>query len=297
MRKSLLIGLLSFVAAAQPPKITYQTPNTFYLGENITPLEPVNSGGIVEQARIVTTFAGAGIPGSADGQGALASFNLPTVVTIGNGILYVVDRSNNKIRKITEDGNVSTFAGTGAFGSADGAGNAATFFYPDGAVADSQGNLFVSDQSNHKIRKITPDGIVTTFAGSGSIGPVDGQGAEASFYYPAGMAIDNADNLYIADYGNNKIRKITAAGLVTTFAGTGAAGAANAPALAATFNGPTGVAVDADGNVFVADYYNHMIRKIALSGDVSTIAGSGIEGFADGTAAESQFDHPAIVTV
>ncbi len=299
MKKITFFSLLALnLSLAQAPNITYNNPNDFTIGQAVAPLLPSNTGGAVTVGTYVSTFAGSGNVGSADGLGTVAGFNLPTVVTIDNsGILYVVDRSNHKIRKITPEGEVSTFAGSGFSGSADGLGTAASFRYPDGAVADSNGNLFVTDQSNHKIRKITPDGNVATFAGTGSIGAVDAVGTDASFYYPAGMAVDASDNLYIADYGNNKIRKITPDAVVTTYAGTGVAGSADGPALEAQFNGATGVAVDPDGNVFVADYYNHLIRKISFDGNVTTIAGSGAEGFADGNGTLAVFDHPAIVAI
>ncbi|HNP32351.1 MAG TPA: hypothetical protein PKN96_03570, partial [Flavobacterium sp.] len=264
MKKITLCLLLALnLAYSQAPNISYNTPNVFTVGQSITNLNPTNTGGIVIAQTLVSTFAGSGSVGSVNANGTSASFNLPTVVTLdSSGNVFVVDRSNHKIRKITPNGDVTTFAGSGSIGSADGVGTAASFKYPDGAVFDSHDNLFVSDQSNHKIRKITPDGTVSTFAGSGSIGAVDAVGTAASFYYPAGMAVDADDNLYVADYGNNKIRKITPDGTVTTFAGTGVAGVAEGDVSTAQFNGATGVCVDSFGNVFVADYYNNKIRKI-----------------------------------
>lgn len=283
---------------SQPPNIYYTTPNVFTVGQSIPSLIPTTSGGNVIDQTLVSTFAGSGSVGSADANGTSSSFNLPTVVTIDSfGNIFVVDRSNHKIRKITPTGDVTTFAGSGIAGSADGIGTVASFRYPDGAVFDSNDNLFISDQSNHKIRKITPDGTVTTFAGSGTIGSADGSGTAATFYYPAGMAVDANDNLLVADYGNNKIRKITPDGTVSTFAGTGVAGAAEGTVLTAQFNGATGVCVDSFGNVFVADYYNNKIRKIDNLGNVSTFAGSGAIGSADGIGTAASFYYPAIVSV
>jgi sugar lactone lactonase YvrE len=299
MKKILLCFLLTVnLLHSQTPNISYTSPNIFNVGESISPLTPNNSGGSVISGRIVSTFAGSGSVGSADGNGTTASFNLPTVVTLDSfENIFVVDRMNNKIRKITPDGTVSTFAGSGANGSADGDASTASFHYPDGAVFDSQNNLFVSDQSNHKIRKITPDGTVSTFAGTGVIGSTDGAGNIASFYYPAGMSVDANDNIYVADYGNNKIRKITQDGTVATFAGTGIAGSADGTVLTAQFNGATGLGIDSYGNVFVADYYNNKIRKIDTNGDVTTVAGSGTIGSADGFGANATFYYPAIVAV
>ncbi len=298
MNKSHLILLFTIaIGYSQAPNISYITPTSFALNSNNN-LAPTNTGGEVQAGRIVTTFAGSGTMGAADGVGTEASFNLPTVVTLDSQQnIYVVDRSNNKIRKITPTGTVTTVAGTGDFGSTDGLALEATFFYPDGAVVDSQDNLFVSDQSNHTIRKITPDGWVTTFAGTGNYGDVDGPGATAQFYYPAGMAIDTNDILYVADYGNHKIRKITPDGIVSTLAGTGEMGAANGTTETAQFNGPTGVGVDSQGTVFVADYYNHSIRKITTAGQVTTLAGNGTIGHDDGMGENARFYNPAIVAV
>lgn len=280
----------------QAPQISYATPNIFTLNEAINPLMASNTGGIIPTEPVVSTLAGTGTSGAEDGLGSAARFNLPTVVTIDlqNNII-VVDRSNHKIRRITSDGTVSTIAGTGAIGSNDGPGNTATFKYPDGAVVDSQGNIFISDQSNHKIRKITPSGTVSTFAGSGVAGFLDGIGTSAKFYYPAGMAIDGNDNLYVADYSNNRIRKITPVGLVTTYAGIAAAGNVDGNSSVARFNGPTGVCLDPLGNVYVADYGNHKVRKIDIMGQVSTIAGTGISGATDALGTSASFNHPAIV--
>lgn len=282
----------------QAPQISYTTPNTFLVNQTIVPLVPNNTGGLVPNQPLVFTFAGTGVIGATDGTGTVASFNLPTVVTTYNSnTVVVVDRSNHKIRKITADGTVTTLAGTGAIGALDGPALLATFRYPDGAVADSQGNIFISDQSNHKIRKIDTNGMVSTFAGSGVAGFLDGAGTTAKFYYPAGMAIDADDNLYVADFSNHRIRKITPGGVVTTYAGLAAAGAVDGNVSVAKFNGPTGVCVDASGNVFVADYYNQKIRKIDVFGNVTTVAGTGIAGATDGPAATATFNYPAIVAV
>lgn len=298
--KKITIGLLLMLnhIYSQAPNISYTTPNTFTVNQTITNLEPTNTGGNILAQTLVSTFAGSGSIGSADGNGIVASFNLPTVVTIDSfGNIFVVDRNNHKIRKITATGDVTTFAGSGAIGSDDGVGVAATFRYPDGAVFDSHNNLYISDQSNHKIRKITPDGTVSTFAGTGVIGATDGPGNTARFYYPAGMAVDADDTILVADFGNNKIRKITPDGTVSTYAGTGVAGSIDGTVLTAQFNGATGVCVDRVGNVFVADYYSNKIRKINTSGDVSTVAGSGSIGDADGLGTAANFYYPAIVSI
>jgi sugar lactone lactonase YvrE len=177
---------------------------------------------------VVTTIAGVLLNGgSADGIGTAARFWTPSgLVVLPSGDIYVADQHNHTIRKIAPGAAggvvVTTFAGTaGVQGSADGAGAAARFYHPFAIAVDSQGNLFVTDKENRKIRKITPEGVVSTFAGSGVHDSVDGTGTAASFRYPAGIAIDSADNVYVAE--GNAIRKITPAGVVTTFAGQAAA--------------------------------------------------------------------------
>lgn len=160
--------------------------------------------------------------------------------------------SNYKIRKITPDGVVTTFAGSGAMGAADGKGTMASFNLPIDVATDAKGNIYVADQGN-KIRKITPDGVVSTLAGSGAQGDADGKGAAASFYDPTGIGLDASGNIYVADYGNNKIRKVTQQGVVTTLAGTGVFGSDNGSGASATFKGPHDVAVDSYGRIFVVE--------------------------------------------
>ena len=198
------------------------------------------------------------------------------------GNVYVADYGNSKIRKITPAGVVAAFAGSGAQGDADGTASAASFNYPESVAVDSAGNVYVADYGNDEIRKITRAGVVTTFAGSGAPGDADGTGSAASFNGPEGIAVDSAGNVYVADYGNNKIRKITPAGVVTTLAGSGAQGDAGGTGSAASFDGPEGVAVDSADNVYVGDEFNNDIRKITSAGVVTTFAGSGAQGGADG---------------
>jgi prepilin-type N-terminal cleavage/methylation domain-containing protein len=197
--------------------------------------------------------------------------------------------SNNNSNGVT----VSTFAGSGTAGYLDGTGTAAQFNQPYGLAFDSTGNLYVADLQNHRIRRITPSGVVTTFAGSGVNGNVNGTGTAAQFNYPAGIAVDSAGNVYVADNGNRRIRKISPGGVVTTLAGSGAAGFADGTGVAALFNGPTGIAVDSAANVYVADRGNHRIRKITPGGVVTTIAGTGVLGFADGLGSTAQFYNPS----
>ncbi|HRG47185.1 MAG TPA: kelch repeat-containing protein [Leptospiraceae bacterium] len=246
----------------------------------------------------VSTFAGSGITGSTDATGTAASFNLPSGVTVdSSGNLFVADRSSNKIRKITSAGVVTTLAGSGVAGSFDATGTAATFSSPYGVTADNSGNLYVADTSSNKIRKITSAGVVTTLAGSGSNGSFDATGTAATFSSPFGITIDSSGNLFVADTGINKIRKITSAGVVTTLAGSGTTGSTDATGTAASFNLPRGVMVDSSGNLFVADASSNKIRKITSAGVVTTLAGSGIASSIDSTGTAATFSLPSGVTI
>jgi len=240
----------------------------------------------------VTSLAGS-IAGYANGIGLAAQFSNPNgVATDSEGNVYVADTSNSKIRKITPAGMVSTLAGS-TQGFADGAGATAKFSNPIGVATDAAGNVYVADTYNSKIRKISPDGMVSTIAGS-TQGFADGIGDVARFSLPSRIAIDAADNIYVADTGNYKIRKITPAGMVSTIAGS-TQGFADGIGSAARFSGVQAIAIDTDGNVYVTDSSNYKIRKITADGMVSTLAGS-TQGFADGIGTQAQFYFPQGVT-
>ncbi|NDG70933.1 MAG: hypothetical protein EBY32_06420, partial [Proteobacteria bacterium] len=170
---------------------------------------------------------------------------------------------------------VSTLAGSGTQGFQEGLASAASFNEPEGVAVDGSGNIYLVDTYNHKIRKITSGGVVTTLAGSGTVGSADGIGVTASFNRPRGVAVDNSGNVYVADEGNNKIRKILPNGAVSTLAGSGAASFNDGNGTTAGFNRPFGVAVDLQENVYVADTGNFKIRKVSPAGNVVTIAGDG----------------------
>jgi sugar lactone lactonase YvrE len=249
------------------------------------------------QCLTMTPLAGLAstVGGSADGTGNAARFYEPGgIVVDAAGNLYVADSGNHTIRKVTSSGLVTTLAGTtGSTGSKDGIGSAAWFYDPEGIAADATGNLYVAD--GYSIRKITPAGVVTTLAGSAeNPGSSDGTGDAARFYGPNGIAVDAVGNLFVADTYNQTIRKITPAGVVTTFAGTaGSSGNADGVGATARFYKPFGIALDAAGNLFVADALNSTIRKITPAGSVTTLAGSaGNPGGSDGTGSVAHFYWP-----
>jgi hypothetical protein len=250
-----------------------------------------------------TNFAGLpGVSGTNDGTGSAARFNGPGSVAVDSaGNVYEADFLNHTIRKVTPAGIVTTLAGVaGAAGTNDGSGSAAQFNGPATLDVDSNGNVYVADYNNDTIRKVTPAGIVTTLAGlAGTPGSNDGTGAAARFNNPIGVAVDNATNVYVGDAGNNTIRKITPAGVVTTLAGSpGQQGSANGTGSAARFNNPHHVRTDNAGNVYVADTVNSTIRKITPGGVVTTLAGSpGQPGSADGIGSAARFNEPYGVAV
>jgi len=196
---------------------------------------------------------------------------------------------------------VSTFAGTGQEGVQNGAAGVAQFHNPFGVATDSSDNVYVADENNHMIRKITPQGVVSTYAGTGQAGHRDGAGVSAQFEFPAGVAVDSSGNVYVADSRNHRIRRITPGGEVSTFAGPAGAdrlsGDRDATGNQARFYNPSGVATDSSGNVYVADYGNHMIRRITPERVVSTLAGSGKAGTTNGIGTQAQFDEPVGVAV
>ncbi len=252
---------------------------------------------------VVSTLAGSvNYSGSADGTGSAAKFNSPTGIAIDSSDnIFVADYYNHTIRKITPEGVVTTIAGLAeVFGSDDGTGSAARFYYPIGLAVDSSNNIFVVDKFNHTIRKITPAGVVTTIAGlAGSQGTTNASGTAARFWWPTGIALDSSDNLFVTDTSSHTIRKINSSGVVTTIAGfAGVSGSADGTGSAARFNNPFGVAVDSSNNLYVADTFNHTIRKITPEGVVTTIAGqAGVSGSADGTGTAARLWSPAEITL
>ena len=259
----------------------------------------------IDQATgIITTIAGTGTVGfSGDfGSATMANLNLPTWVacdTIGN--LYIADAWNNRIRTINVVGVITTYAGNGlvAFAGDGGPATAASFDGIQGIATDLFGNLYIVDGSNVRIRKIDASGMISTVCGFGS-GGFSGDGGPATaaqFAGALGICTDSAGNVYFADYGNHRVRKIDAiTGIITTVAGTGAIGYTGdgIPATSSNLFNPFNVGIDIYGNLHIADYSNHRIRKVNSSGIISTVTGSGTAGFSGdgGAATTAQINSP-----
>ncbi len=257
----------------------------------------------VDSAGTISTFAGTGEGGfGGDGGPATeAQLDFPLDVTLdGAGNLYIADSRNHRIRKVDSAGVISTFAGTGerGFGGDGGPATEAQLDFPTGVATDGAGNLFIADRSNHRIRKVDSAGVISTIAGTGErgFGGDGGPAVQAQLASPSGVAVDSEGNLYIADGSTQRIRKVDSSGTISTIAGTGEPGFGGdgGPATEAQLNFPTGVAVDSEGNLYIADLVNHRIRKVDSSGVISTIAGTGEQGFGGdgGPATEARLDFP-----
>jgi IPT/TIG domain/NHL repeat len=283
------------------------------------------------------TYEYAGIVSTVAGAPASGVFQYPSGVAVDDqDNIYVADMLANQIKKITPTGVVSVLAGSGSQGFTNGVGTTAKFNYPWAVKCDAQGNVYVCDMYNNSIRKVTATGVVTTIAGDGIAGFINGQGTATRFDHPTGLTFDATGNIYIADSYNARIRKITPAGLVSTVIfnpnstqpaashgllvdtlgsifgcdqvnhrimkfttdggwieyGYGAAGFFDGHYSFARFNGPSDIIADRLGNMYVADAANGAIRKIAVDGYVSTVAGNGTRGFVDGAGSEASFRTP-----
>jgi len=260
-----------------------------------TQAQPVN---LRLSLRESTALAGSE-SGYANGPLGVGRLSFPrAMVHDGQGNLYVADRSNHRIRKISPDGVLSSFAGNGNPGFLNGERNSAEFHTPSGLVFDSQGNLYVSDDNNNRIRKISPDGMVTTFAGSGAAGDLDGTGTEAQLVGPGYLTIDREDHLYVVTRTGRNIRKISPDAVVSTLAGhTNLAGYQDGEGSVARFNNLQALVVDSQGYLYAADRNNHRIRKISPTGFVTTLAGNSFDTDVDGLGSAAGFDRPTVLAI
>ena len=247
----------------------------------------------VDPSGNVTTFAGNGTKGAKDGTALQAQFNYPIDLTFDSlGNLYVADQDNHLIRKIDTSGNVSTFAGS-SIGFADGLGTQAQFIWPRGLAFDQQGNLYVADNGNRRIRKINASRQVTTVAGNGNYGFKNGPAMQAEFRSPTSLTFDKQGNLFITDPGNFRIQKLDTSGVVSTFSGSGLSGFRDGAPSTDMFENMQGLVFDKSGTLFVSDYGNNRIRKFDSSGNVSTFAGDGVNGGRNDFPLKSRFVGPA----
>ncbi|NCX94789.1 MAG: hypothetical protein EBX41_00005, partial [Chitinophagia bacterium] len=258
------------------------------------------AGTLGAKAQVISTIAGNGSHGfSGDGGAATAAgLSNPFGVAVdASGNVYIADRDDHCIRKVNTSGIISTIAGdgygsggSGRYSGDGGAATAASLNEPVCVAVDASGNVYIADTHNNRIRKVNTSGIISTIAGNGSSYGYSGDGGAAtaaSLYYPYGVAVDASGNVYIS-YNDNRIRKVNTSGIISTIAGNGSNGYSGdgGAATAASLRSPNGVAVDASGNVYFADYYNYRIRKVNTSGVISTIAGNGSNGYSgDGGAA------------
>ena len=285
----------------KPTGVVADLSGNFYIADNqnhrVRKVDPTGT---------ITTLAGNGIAGyGGDGGPATqANLNYPSGVGVdSSGNVYIADTSNHRIRKVDSKGTITTVAGNGTRGyGGDGGPAAQTSLYgPEGVAADLFGNLYIADTSNHRIRKVNSSGMITTAAGNGT-GGYGGDGGPATgarLHYPFGVVVDGFGNLYIADYGNYRIRKVNSSGIITTVAGNGVwgSGGDGGPATQASFCSPSGVAVDGSGDFYVADTYCNRVRKVDLSGIITTVAGGG-GGLGDGgPATEAGLYYPEGVAV
>ncbi len=257
----------------------------------------------VNTAGVITTVAGNGTTGfSGDNGPAIDAelYGLVGIIVDRFGNLYITEWGNDRIRKVDSTGIITTIAGNGTYGyNGDNiAATTAEIYAPTGIITDDEGNIIFSDVGNHRVRKINTTGIISTIAGTGAPGFSGDSGAatNAELKDPSFLCINSSGDIYVADWGDYRVRKINTAGIITTVAGTGASGYTgdNGPAIAATLGHPLGVAIDTSGNLFIADQSNNVIRKVNTSGTISTIAGTDTAGYSgdNGPAIDAELNGP-----
>lgn len=272
-------AIAATVATASPGQLVVNVPSTLTTGTYDVKVTAngktsTKANAIKYDNTVVTSFTGSGTSGTADGAGDQAQFTLPVGITKDvNNNLYVADM--HRIRKITPDGQVTTYAGSGLRGTDNGASDIARFNMPSSVAADQAGNLYVADQFNHQIRKISTTGNVITIAGSTTPGSANGIGTNASFSLPYGVAVDPQGTvLYVADYGNNRIRRIDlATNEVSNYAGDGTSTSKDGNGTLAGIPSPGGLFLAPDGSLYLTEKGAGKIRKISPGGDVTTIGG------------------------
>ena len=281
----LLAGVVAALGLVFAGVAAAQAPLTIPVDAGGNPIVP--EGMTLETVGVIETLAGTGAVsyGGDGGPASQASFRFPRGVaadTAGN--IYIADSSDHRIRLIDSNGMIKTLAGTGesGYGGDGGPATLAHLNHPEGVAADGAGNVYFADSANHRVRKIDTTGMISTLAGTGERGDGgdDGPAVEARLSYPAGVAVDNEGNVYVADSWNHRVRKVDREGTITTLAGRGFRGYVGngGPADQAALANPMGLSVDSEGNVYVADTWNHRVRRIDGSGVISTIAGSGRDG-------------------
>jgi len=267
-----------------PQTVTLDSRGNFFVSQNSTLLS-------ISPRGIITTLAGSTTTGFVDGAGAIAQFYNPLGILCDNiGNIYVADTQNDRIRKVTTLGVVSTLAGGNITTSANGVGREAGFKGPNGIAKDRLGNIYVADADNYLIRKIDRNGIVSTYAGTGIQGQVDGPSNQASFKGLKGLLCDTIGNLFVADF--HKIRKITPQGMVSTYSGSSTSGFRNDILSNALYNNPTEMTFDSEGNLIIVDSDNHRLRFIDRNGNVGTYAGTGEAGLLNGRVDSCNFSTP-----